>query len=95
MAVGNMYNYLLNHNYISKNENKDPFRQQELSKERADAISNFYENSISDFVNIIEEKDREIAKLKEDIEDLNNDIAENYRPIPRAEQYDMGECNFH
>lgn len=43
----------------------------------------------------IEEKDSEIAKLKEDIENLNNDIAENYRPIPRAEQYDMGECNFH
>lgn len=43
----------------------------------------------------VEEKDREIAKLKEDIENLNNDIAENYRPIPRAEQYDMGECNFH
>lgn len=43
----------------------------------------------------VEEKDREIAKSKEDIENLNNDIAENYRPIPRAEQYDMGECNFH
>lgn len=43
----------------------------------------------------VEEKDREIAKLKENIENLNNDIAENYRPIPRAEQYDMGECNFH
>ena len=50
---------------------------------------------ITDLQNEVEEKDREIAKLKEDIENLNNDIAENYRPIPRAEQYDMGECNFH
>lgn len=95
MLKGSMYEYLLNHNYISKNENKDPFRQQELSKERAEAISNFYENSVSDFVNIIEEKDSEISKLEKDIQDLKDDIAENYRPIPRAEQYDMGECNFH
>lgn len=54
----------------------------------------FYEYVIN-LQNEVEEKDREIAKLKEDIENLNNDIAENYRPIPRAEQYDMGECNFH
>lgn len=43
----------------------------------------------------VEEKDREIHKLKKDIQDLNDDIAENYRPIPRAEQYDMADCNFH
>ena len=43
----------------------------------------------------VEEKDSEIAKLKKDIQDLKDDIEDNYRPIPRAEQYDMGECNFH
>ena len=43
----------------------------------------------------VEEKESEIIRLKKEVEDLKEDISENYRPIPRAEQYDMGECNFH
>lgn len=43
----------------------------------------------------VEEKESEIIRLKKEVEDLKEDIAENYRSIPRAEQYDMGECNFH
>lgn len=39
-----MYEYLLEHNYVSKNENKNPLRQQELSKERAECIANKYNN---------------------------------------------------
>ena len=43
----------------------------------------------------VEEKESEITRLKKEIEDLKEDISVNYRPIPRVEQYDMGECNFH
>ena len=43
----------------------------------------------------VEEKESEIIRLKKEIEDLKEDISENYRPISRAEQYDMSECNFH
>ena len=43
----------------------------------------------------VEEKESEIIRLKKEVEDLKEDIVDNYRPISRAEQYDMGECNFH
>ena len=43
-----MYEYLLEHNYISKNENKNPLRQQELSKERAECIANKYNNLVEE-----------------------------------------------
>lgn len=43
-----MYEYLLEHNYISKNENKSPLRQQELSKERAECIANKYNSLVEE-----------------------------------------------
>lgn len=43
-----MYEYLLEHNYISKNENKNPLRQQELSKERAECIANKYNSLVEE-----------------------------------------------
>lgn len=46
-----MYEYLLEHNYISKNENKNPLRQQELSKERAECIANKYNNLVEELQN--------------------------------------------
>lgn len=57
--MNRMYEYLQSHNYISKNDNKNPLRQQELSKERAEAIACKCEN-------IIKEKNQEFRnKLKE------------------------------
>ena len=46
-----MYEYLLEHNYISKNENKNPLRQQELSKERAECIANKYNSLVEELQN--------------------------------------------
>lgn len=46
-----MYEYLLEHNYISKNENKNPLRQQKLSKERAECIANKYNNLVEELQN--------------------------------------------
>ena len=42
--MNKMYKYLRDHNYISRNENKDALRQQELSRERAECIANKYDN---------------------------------------------------
>ena len=50
---------------------------------------------ITNLQNEVEEKETELTKLKKEMQDLKEDISENYRPIPKAEQYDMGECNFH
>ena len=59
--MNKMYEYLQEHNYISKNKNKNPLRQQELSKERADAIACKCENIMK------EEKQELINYLKEQI----------------------------
>lgn len=42
--MNEMYKYLREHNYISRNENKDALRQQELSRVRAECIANKYDN---------------------------------------------------
>lgn len=46
--MNKMYEYLKEHNYISKNENKDPLRQQELSISRAKCIANKYDSLINE-----------------------------------------------
>ena len=81
---------------IKKNKMNNSFQsREEYIKYAEETEWKILYEYITNLQSEIEEKDSEIAKLKEDIENLNNDIAENYRPIPRAEQYDMGECNFH
>lgn len=55
--VNEMEDYLYNHNYISRNKNKDPLKQQELSQERASCIVQKYRT-------LTEEKDKEIERLK-------------------------------
>lgn len=54
--VNEMEDYLYNHNYISRNKNKNPLRQQELSIERASCIVQKYRT-------LTEEKDKEIERL--------------------------------
>ena len=80
-----MYEYLLEHNYISKNENKNPLRQQELSKERAECIANKYNN-------LVEELQNNWNELKKWLESwLENDkycyLAENSIDKCRCEVY--------
>ncbi|HIS38539.1 MAG TPA: hypothetical protein IAB45_03410 [Candidatus Onthousia faecavium] len=60
-----MYDYLNEHNYISRNKNKDPLKQQELSKERADAIANKYEQ-------LVKELKQENQELKQKINTYEN-----------------------
>lgn len=50
---------------------------------------------IADLEAEIESKDEDIRDLEDKIESLERNIEENYKPISKAEQYDMGECNFH
>ncbi len=66
--MNKMYKYLLDHNYISKNENKNPLNQQELSKERAEAIACKYENILK------EEKQELIDYLKKEINKISKEI---------------------
>ena len=40
---------------------------------------------ITNLQNEVEEKETELTKLKKEMQDLKEDISENYRPIPRAE----------
>ena len=58
--------------------------------------------SVSDLVEYIEtllarnEKlEAEVEHLEDEKNSLEQNIEENYKPISKAEQYDMGECNFH
>lgn len=50
--------------------------------------------SIDDLIGAIEDMDGEIERLRNVIDDLEEDIRENYRPIPVSEQYDVNECDF-
>jgi len=68
--VNEMEDYLYNHNYISRNKNKNPLRQQELSVERASCIVQKYRT-------LTEEKDKEIERLnkeKDDLDDCNRHL---------------------
>lgn len=63
--MNEMYKYLEEHNYISKNENKDPLRQQELSTERAECIANKYDNLINELQQENKKQKEVIDKIKE------------------------------
>lgn len=45
-------------------------------------------------VNIVEDLLLEITHLEEKIEDMEEDIKENYRPIPESEQYGISDRDF-
>ena len=58
--------------------------------------------SVSDLVEYIdtllsrnEELEAEVENLEDEKNSLEQNIEENCKPISKAEQYDMGECNFH
>lgn len=70
--MNKMYEYLKEHNYISKNENKDPLRQQELSISRAKCIANKYDS-------LINEIQQENQLLKETINKIYELIKQHIR----------------
>lgn len=75
--MNEMYKYLEEHNYISKNENKDPLRQQELSITRAECIANKYDS-------LIDELQRENQLLRIQIsarEEVCNRLESNWNKL--------------
>ena len=85
--MNKMYKYLDNHNYISRNKDKDPLRQQELSKERAEAIANKHSQ-------LIDKLEKENEQLKYILNDLvfafdNNDVEFGARLLLK-----LGYCEF-
>ena len=49
---------------------------------------------LENVMGIVEDLLSEINSLGEKLEDLENDVRENYRPIPVAEQYDISDEDF-
>lgn len=50
--------------------------------------------STDNLFTIIEDLICEVDKLEEQLEDLNNDIKDNYKPIPVSEQVGISEKDF-
>lgn len=61
-------------------------------------IKKYFENkdlvSIGDLIGVIEDLDGEVEHWKEKYEDLEEDLRENYRPIPYAEQVCVSDRDF-
>lgn len=58
--------------------------------ELGEIIGKYYKQdliSVENLLELIEELDYEINRLNEKIEDMEQDIKENYKPIPLSEQY--------
>lgn len=49
---------------------------------------------LENVMGIVEDLLSEINSLNEKLEDLENDVRENYRPIPVAEQYGISDEDF-
>lgn len=69
----------------------------DIRKENA-WIKKYFENkdlvSIGDLISVIEDLDGKIKHWKEKYEDLEEDLRENYRPIPYAEQVCVSDRDF-
>lgn len=50
--------------------------------------------SVEELYNAYEDAISEIEYLKEKVEDLERDIEDNYRPIPKSEQYAINNSDF-
>ena len=51
--------------------------------------------SIGDMISVIEDLESEIDRLKEKIEDIEQDKEDNYRPINNCSLYGVSESDFH
>ena len=50
--------------------------------------------SIDELISVIEDLDSEAENWKEKYEDLEQDLHDNYKPIPVSEQYDISDRDF-
>ncbi len=50
--------------------------------------------SIDDLICYIEDLQEEVDEWKTNYEELERDLEDNYKPISKAEQYDVNECDF-
>jgi len=50
--------------------------------------------STNDLISIIEDLDAELSRQIEKIEQYDRDIQDNYKPISKAEQYDISDRDF-
>lgn len=76
----------------------DTFSKSEIEKINKYACKNYTDKdiiSVEDLVAIIEELGYECGSLEERIEDLENDIENNYRPISPYEMYGVSERDFY
>lgn len=51
--------------------------------------------SINELIGVFEDLDNEVGVLNEQLEDLKQDIQDNYKPISHWEEYGISEEDFH
>ena len=51
--------------------------------------------SINDMISVMEDLDGEIDRLKEKIEEIEQDKEDNYKPLHNSELYGVSERDFH
>lgn len=78
--MNKMYEYLEEHNYISKNENKDPLRQQELSTTRAECIANKYDS----LTNELQQENRQLNEEYTKVQKMYEDTFRDYQKQKEA-----------
>ncbi len=69
-----------------------------ISTEESMILSQLYEDkesvSVADILSLLEYQQTVIDELEEENKNLKQDIEENYRPIPLAEQYGISDRDF-
>ena len=89
MYRNDMYDYLEEHAYISKNKKSN--YQFELSEERAECIANKFHSLVTDlyqnlWLGRIQELEKENQELKQDIKNLINVINNNCSELDTTEE---------
>lgn len=51
--------------------------------------------TIEDLIGVIEDLDSEVGMLNEQLEDIKQDVKDNYKPISHWEQYGISKDQFH
>lgn len=69
-------------------------KKEELNK----WVAKYFESqdliSVEDLISVIEDLDTELEDWKSKYEDLENDLEDNYKPISKADQYDIHDGDF-
>ena len=51
--------------------------------------------TVDDLIGAIEDLDSEVDELRMQIEEIENDMKDNYRPITHSEQYEISDSDFY